>query len=236
MKTGSARLQLSVLCLLISFTLGTPSTAQVGDSADSWSVDAAVSVVSDYRFRGFSLNNERPAVQSELWIAHHTGVYTGVWGSNVADLGGDGIEFDPSIGFATSVGVLEIDIWTTYYLYPGASEFNYIEIGSKISTLVGPATIGLELGYAPSQDNIGGIDNRYASAFASAPLGATGITLEGAFGVEDGAFGDNKLDWSAGASTELKGFTLSAHYMDAARHAGSALADPTIVAAVRYSF
>lgn len=225
-----------LLWLLFFFSAGTPALAQADGTPDSWSIDATVAVVSDYRFRGYSLSNHKPAVQPELWIAHESGLYAGFWGSNVADLGGDGIELDPSIGFATSYSSLEFDISATYYFYPGASEFNYVELSSKISAEAGPATMGIELGYAPAQDNVGGVDNRYASAFASVAIGSTQVSLDGTFGVEDGAFGDSKIDWSFGISADLAGFNLGLHYIDAARHGGSPLAEPTIVAAIAYTF
>jgi len=236
MRIFRKQLQRRLVWLLVCFSAGTPTSAQAEETLDNWSIDATVSAVTDYRFRGYSLSNHKPAVQPELWIAHKSGLYAGVWGSNVADLGGDGIELDPSIGYASSSGSLEFDISATYYFYPGASEFNYIELASKISTAAGPARVGIELGYAPAQDNIGGVDNRYASAFASVPLGSTQVSLDGTFGIEDGAFGDGKIDWSLGVSTKLRGFTLSAHYVDAARHGGSPLAEPTIIAAIAYTF
>ena len=175
-------------------------------------------------------------VQPELWLSHESGLYAGFWGSNVADLGGDDIEIDPAIGYAGSLGPVDVDLWAMWYLYPGASEYNYVEFGSEISASLGIATLGLELGYAPAQDNIGGVDNRYAAIKASAPLGATPLSIDGSFGVEDGAFGDNKLDWSLGLSAEVAGFELGAHYIDAARHGHDPLADATLVVSAKYSF
>jgi uncharacterized protein (TIGR02001 family) len=203
---------------------------------DIWSVDAAVTVTSDYRYRGFSLSDKEPAVQPELSISHNSGVYVGFWGSTLAENGGEDIETDFSIGFARSFGALDVDVYAMWYLYPGASNLNYVELTSNLSTAVGPAEVGLELAYAPSQSNIGGVDNRYAALHASVPLGALPLSANGSFGIEDGAFGDDKLDWSIGLSGELAGFELGASYVDAARHGRDPLADPTVVLSVKKSF
>lgn len=224
------------LCAVSLGALSAPAMAQEEEAGDVWSVDGAVTVVSDYRFRGYSLNDKDPAVQPELWITHESGLYAGFWGSNVADLGGDDIELDPAIGYAGSLGPVDMDVWAMWYLYPGASAYNYVEFGADISASLGIATLGVELGYAPAQDHIGGIDNTYAAIKASMPLGATPLSIDGHFGVEDGAFGDNKLDWSLGLSAEIGSFELGAHYIDAARIAHDPLADATVVASVKFNF
>ena len=224
------------LCAVSLGALSAPAMAQEEEAGDVWSVDGAVTVVSDYRFRGYSLNDKDPAVQPELWITHESGLYAGFWGSNVADLGGDDIELDPAIGYAGSLGPVDMDVWAMWYLYPGASAYNYVEFGADISASLGIATLGVELGYAPAQDHIGGIDNTYAAIKASMPLGATPLSIDGHFGVEDGAFGDNKLDWSLGLSAVIGSFELGAHYIDAARIAHDPLADATVVASVKFNF
>lgn len=225
-----------VLCALSLGAMGAPAMAQEGKSGDAWSVDGAVTVVSDYRFRGISLNDKNPAIQPELWVSHKSGLYAGFWGSNVADLGGDDIEVDPAIGYAGSLGPVDVDVRAMWYLYPDASAYNYVEFGADISASLGVATVGAELSYAPAQDNIGGVDNAYAAIKASLPIGSTPLSIDGHFGIEDGAFGDGKLDWSLGLSAEIAGFEIGARYIDAARAAQNPLADATVVASVKYSF
>jgi uncharacterized protein (TIGR02001 family) len=224
------------LACVLAFTASASNLCAQEEAGDIWSVDAAVTVVSDYRFRGFSLSDKEPAVQPEFSISHKSGVYVGFWGSTLADNGGEDIETDFSIGFARSFGAFDVDIYAMWYLYPGASDLNYVELTSNLTTAVGPAEVGLELGYAPAQSNIGGVDNRYAALHASVPLGKLPLSVNGSFGLEDGSFGDNKLDWSFGLSGELAGFELGASYIDAARHGHDPLADPTVVLSVKKSF
>ena len=151
-------------------------------------------------------------------------------------LGGDDIEFDPAVGYSGSLGPVDVDLWAMWYLYPGASANNYAELGAEASLALGAGTIGLELGYAPAQDHIGGTDNSYAALKAAMPLGGTPISVDGSFGIEDGAFADRKLDWSLGLSAELGKLELGAHYIDAAHHGHDPLANATVVGTITYSF
>lgn len=213
-----------------------PASAQEEEASDPWSVDATVAVVSDYRFRGISLSDKDPALQTELYLTHESGLYVGFWGSTMADNGGDNIEMQPSIGFARTIGPVDIDISAAWYLYPGVSSWNYLEFYSTASVPAGPVTLGIEADYAPAQKNLGDEDNLYLAMTASAPLGILPISLNGSFGFEDGALADKKRDWSLGISGELAGFELGAAYVDAAHHGHDPLADPTVVLSIKKSF
>jgi hypothetical protein len=48
----------------------------------------------------------------------------------------------------------------------------------------------------------------------------TPISIAGSVGYEDGAFGNDKLDWSLGLTAEVSGFTLGASYVDTNRFVG----------------
>ena len=231
------RVKLASVCLTAGLlTAGAAAHAQDEEDGDRWSIDGTITVVSDYRFRGYSLSAKDPAVQPELWISHESGFYVGFWASNLADNGGDDVEIDPGIGYVGSVGPVDVDVYALWYLYPGAAELNYVELGTELSTDLAIGTLGLELGYAPAQGHIGGNANKYAAAKASVPLGGLPLSFDSSFGIEDGAFGDKKLDWSLGVTGEAGNFEFGAHYIDAARHGHDPLADPTVVASVSYSF
>jgi uncharacterized protein (TIGR02001 family) len=190
------------------------------------SVSGGVTVVSDYRFRGVSLSDKDFAVQPTLTISHESGLYVGVWGSNLAENPGDDIEVDLYAGFSGGDAVT-YDIGATYYLYPGVSSFNYVEFTGKLGTTLGPATVGVQLSYVPSQDNTGNQDNVYYGANAAFAIPDTPITLTGSIGTEDGAFtaGDEKVDWSLGATASFSGFTAGVAYVDSNRRSIFALND-----------
>ncbi len=206
------------------------------EQAGAWTLEGGVTIVSDYRFRGVSLADHDPAVQPELTLSHESGFYIGLWGSNIADNGGTNIETDPYIGYSREFGPITADINAMWYLYPGASEFNYIELNSRLSMSVAGGEIGASFAWAPSQHQIGGISNRYYALDASLPVKGTPLSLSGSFGIEDGAFGDNKRDWSLGLTADVSIFTLGASYVDSARNGGDPLADAGAVFSIAAHF
>jgi uncharacterized protein (TIGR02001 family) len=211
-------------CILSLLACAAPALAQGEAGAASGPIDVefSLAVVSDYRFRGVSLSNGKVAVQPSFTITHESGIYGSVWGSNVADNGGDDVEIDVTLGYEKEFGDITANVGGVGYFYPGASGLNYGEILGSLSTSVGKGTVGVNIAYAPKQDNIGDEDNLYWGATGSMPVGESPVSLNASIGVEDGAFGDNKVDWSAGVDVELAGFTAGVKYIDTARAAGIA--------------
>lgn len=229
----------SVMALPLMFA-STAAWAQDDEGEESggaWEVDAEIGVLSDYRFRGISLSSKDPEVTAEISVAHESGFYAGVWASNVAiNDGADDVELDLYAGFAPEVGAVSFDFGAVYYLYPGNSEFNYIEFLASAGTAVGPATVTVGVAYAPSQDNIGSEDNTYVYINGDLPIADTPLSVHGQFGIEDGAFGDSKRDWLLGASYDLGGgLTATVDYVDTAR-AYTSLGDATVVASLAFAF
>jgi uncharacterized protein (TIGR02001 family) len=225
--------------LFVGATLGsTPASAgeAMKQLEASLRVSAGVTVVSDYRYRGVSLSNKKPAIQPEISIAHKSGVYASLWGSNIASNGGDDIELDGCIGFSKKLGPVKADVGVTGYFYPGAKGQNYGEVFAAIQTDVGPGSVTGSVTYAPKQANIGHQDNLYVGVAGELPLAGTPIKLTGSAGIEDGAFGNGKRDWSLGAKADVAGFDVGVKYVDAARTSGVAGANATAVVSVGKSF
>lgn len=230
------RTALRTALLATGIMLGSAATAASASEEKTWTLDAGATVVSDYRYRGLSLSDKDPAFQPELTLTHKSGVYVGFWGSTLADNGGEDIETDVMIGYSREFGPVSADVNAMWYLYPGASQDNYLELTGRLSTGIGPAEVGATFSYAPSQDQIGNISNRYYMVDASVPLPSTPLMLSGSFGIEDGAFGDKKQDWSLGVSAEISHFTLGVAYIDSARTGGDPLGKATAVASLSAHF
>jgi len=222
-----------------AMAVSAPALAQ--DEAEEASgpitISGGAAIVSDYRFRGVSLSDKDFAFQPYLTVKHESGLYAGVWGSNVAENAGDDVEVDLYAGFAGGDAVT-YDIGATYYVYPGASDLNYVEFTGKLGTTVGPATIGGQLSYVPSQDNTGSNDNIYVATNAAVAVPNTPITLTGSVGFEDGAFGDDKIDWSIGATAAVSVFTVGVAYVDTNRRSTFAFEDSKagVVLTLSYGF
>jgi uncharacterized protein (TIGR02001 family) len=196
--------------------------AEVAESAEeqpAFSVDASIELVSDYRFRGISLADFDPAVQPSLTISHASGVYLNAWGSNTADNGGADMEVDFTLGWWGELGGgTSLDVYAMQYFYPDASDLNYAEFGASLSQEVGSASVSAQVIYAPSQDGTGNLDNIYLGVAGEMPVGETPVTLRGSLGYEDGAFGDDKIDWLVGAEYDLgAGFAAGVSYVDSYR-------------------
>jgi uncharacterized protein (TIGR02001 family) len=200
-------------------------------------ISGGIALVSDYRFRGVSLSDKDFAVQPTITIKHESGLYLGAWGSNLANNPGDDIELDIYAGFAGG-DTVTYDIGATYYVYPGVSSINYVELTGKLGTTIGPVTVGGQLSYVPSQDNTGNNDNIYIGTNASFGIPNTPVTLTSSVGYEDGAFGNEKIDWSVGANASFSGFTLGVAYVDTNRNSTFALGDgkATAVFSLSYAF
>ncbi len=211
----------------------TPAQPQ---NAKPFSVDVSLGIVSDYRFRGMSLSNRHPAFQPGLTVTHRSGLYVSLWGSTLADNGGDDIEIDLVAGYAGQIGPISYGVNATYYTYPGTSGLGYGELFGTLGTTIGPATVNATIGYVPSQTSTGDRDNVYVGIAASTPLGDTPFTLAGSVGIEDGAFASAKRDWSLGINADIGSLSIGLAYIGTARTGGDRLGNAAAVASLSYAF
>lgn len=180
-------------------------------------LSSTVSIVSDYRFRGISLSNRKPAVQASVDAEHKSGVYAGIWGSTISRYGGAKVEVDLYAGWRRTVGPVDLDVGGTIYLYPGGSGVNYGEVYGFLGKTIGPAELRAGIIYAPSQRNIGSGDNLYLTSEAKLGIPGTPVTVSGRVGFEDGAFGGldgNKWDWSLGGEYVWRSVSIGLQYVD----------------------
>lgn len=232
----------AVSVAMSALAVSAPAFAQeeaAEEAAGPITITGGIAAVSDYRFRGVSLSDKDFAVQPYLTVKHELGFYVGAWGSNLAENAGDDVEVDLYAGFSGGED-LTYDIGATYYLYPGVSSFNYVEFTGKLGSTVGPATVGVQLSYVPSQDNTGNSDNIYYGTNAAIALPESPISIVGSIGIEDGAFtaGDEKVDWSLGLTANVSGFTIGASYVDTNRKSVFAFKDSSagVVFSLSYGF
>ena len=79
--------------------------------------------VSEYRYRGISQTNFRPAIQGGFDYSHESGFYLGTWASNInwlSDAGASAsMEWDFYGGYKGAIGDYSYDVGGLYYYYPG---------------------------------------------------------------------------------------------------------------------
>lgn len=165
------------------------SPAEVPDNAaPALEVSGGAAIVSQYRFRGIGLSDEKPALQGWSEAEHESGVYAGFWGSSLdgfGELGGSNFELDLYAGYRTSVAEgVTLDAGLLYYAYPGSTggDFEFFEPYARAGLDTGPASVTLGAAFAPEQDGIGGNSNIYLSAAASTSIPGTPLSLDASIG------------------------------------------------------
>lgn len=227
----------------------TPALAE-DESTSDISVSGNVALVTDYRFRGFSFTDGKPAIQGGIDLGHSSGVYVGAWASSLEDSPTFGsMELDLYGGWSGDVAPgLTLDVGMLYYMYPakdspseGAGPSDYFEPYLSLSTALGPVTATLGVNYAWDQSSLGSDDNLYIHGELEAGIPNTPITLSGHLGYTDGVLtitsdGD-AFDWSVGASaTVLGGLSVGVSYVGVEGPSIEDFSDDAVVGTLSYSF
>lgn len=217
-------------------TVAKPDEEAAEEPSTPFTFKLNLAAVSDYRFRGISFSDKNPAFQPSFTVSHDSGLYAGVWGTNVTENNGDDIEVDLIGGFATTISSFDLDVNATYYVFPGAKELNYVEFVGTVRHAVGPGTFGGTFAYTPKQDDAAPKRGIYYAINGELPLGKSGFSMTASFGIEDNGFYSHKRDWSLGVGGEVLGFSVGAAYVDTARTGGDPLGKAGIVVSVSRAF
>ncbi len=189
---------------------------------------ADVTLVNDYTFRGVSQTGGNPALQGTFGYSLGlqetfsapvpVNVYGSVWGSNVNFGPADPsyLELDWTIGINTELAGVSADFFAIWYTYPDTSGTgnDYVEYAGGLGYDFGLASVGTTFTYSPDYTVNAG-EFYYFNASLSVPLPLK-FTLDAAVGT--GWFerdeGVEFTDWSIGISREIRGFGVSAAYID----------------------
>ncbi len=213
--------KLSVASVLCALTFS-PLYAQAEDSMKDFDLFANVGFVTEYSFRGITQSDEGPAVQGGFDVTHKSGLYAGIWGSNVDFNDGDEaqLELDVYGGYSGAIQNLNYDIGLIYYAYPGADnslDYDFWEASVAAGYDFDVCSVSAALNYSPEYFGDSG-DALYYSAAVDVPLPAS-LTLSTHLGYQtiddNAAFGvPDYLDWSIGLGYSIEGFDLSLQYID----------------------
>lgn len=220
------RIRVSALSLaaLAGVTASAPAAAQEGGGG--FTVGGGATIVSDYRFRGISQSDRRPALQGSLSVSHASGLYGTVWGSTIDDYVANGAdtELDFILGYSRTFGGTTIDAGIVYYHYPNTDggKFDFVEPFVSLSHVIGPVTAKATAAYAPKQDVLsvgaGEEDNLYLAGDLTLAIPSTPVSLTAHLGRSWGpsyiTLGDAYTDWSLGASATQGSLTFGLSYVD----------------------
>jgi uncharacterized protein (TIGR02001 family) len=211
-------------------------------------ISGELSFVSNYKFRGISQTNNKPAIQGGFELAHPSGLYAGTWGSNVSDwtnANGNGMELDLYAGYSTELPMgLGIDLGAIRYQYPGNAPLAPLPKQNTTEFYVGVSYGIVSYTFSRTTTNWFGFDNGdgtgstkgsyYQDLSLEYPLNDQ-ITLSAHYGRQkvagkDGYTPFSFSDYSVGLSYALPNdFSLGLTYVGASlKDAQKAPADPEL--------
>lgn len=190
------------------------------DSPHEFSANAALST--DYMYRGGSQTNEQPAFSGGFDYAHSSGLYVGLWASNVDFGDSANIEIDYYGGIAGEFSNgISWDIGGLYYQYPGVTDaddaggdFDFFEVYGSLEYAISDVqlepTIGTSFAYSP--DYFGETGDSY---YVTLDLGLSlpyGIGLAFQYGNQmfddEAAAGTDYQHYSVGVSKDIAKFSF----------------------------
>lgn len=183
-------------------------------------ITGAASLVTQYRFRGLSQSDNKPAVQATATITHKSGFYVSFWGSsasaNSTPIQIGGTEIDLYGGYSHAFSGYTIDGGLYGYIYPGATTGNYYEIYGDVSKSYGPVTAKVGINFAPAQKvfsynfTSAHRGNAYIYGELSYSPPKTPVTLHSHLGHTGGGFDYAKqyIDYTVGVSYKYKALTF----------------------------
>lgn len=181
----------NLLNTLILAALVVPGAAMAADASP---FTANVGFTTDYIFRGISQAAHNPAIQGGVDYAHSSGLYAGVWGSNVSWIADSGAVATGSVG-------MELD---TYFGFKNsfAEDFTY-DVGYIRYNYLGSYTPTAGFAKADTDEIYGALGYKWFTAKYSYGLGQ--------FLTVPGASGTNYFELNASYPVADTGITLGAH-------------------------
>ncbi len=218
---------------VIAASLVSGATLAQAEEEKGFEIAGNIALVTDYRFRGVSQTDGGPAVQGGFDVEHKSGLYAGVWGSNI-DFGPGvdaSMEIDYYVGIAGDItDKVSYDAGWIWYDYPQgdgnsggvAQNLDYYEWYASVSTM------GVTLGMAYTPEFTADL-NSYNYYYVDYSVGLPqDISLDLHYGISDyddsangnGGDGDNGFgsehddDWSVGLSKDLFGVSFGLSWVD----------------------
>lgn len=214
-------MKIKLLSAVAVLATGFAAAPAFADETPEFTITGSAAIVSQYRFRGLSQSNNKPAVQASATLSHKSGFYVATWGSSTygdssfteSPISPGGTEIDVYGGYTKGFMGVTFDGGLYGYIYPSAPINNYFEVYGSLAKSLGPVTAKVGLNWAPKQtyfDDLGSPTkyNMYEYAELSYTYGPA--TLHGHIGHTGGG-----LNYTAGAGLpgkEYMDFTVGASY------------------------
>lgn len=216
----------TTLALTTAGAMAGSCIAVAGTTVDTplgeFSVSANATLATEYIFRGISQTKGDPAIQGGLDIVHESGLYVGMWASNVDFETSDApVEYDYYVGYSNKLTEeLTYDVGWLKYDYPGDdlgnSDLNYSEFYGSLSAY------GFKVGinYSDDVNSDNNVVYSYIGYKRDLPYGV-GLSMRfGKYDFKDDTFfkdgaskgEDAYYDWYVGVSKEFVGLQFGLAY------------------------
>lgn len=174
--------------LLVAGIVGVPSfvvvTPAFAEEAAASPVSANVTLASEYVYRGISQTREKLALQGGFDYAHASGLYVGVWGSNINWLQDAGqsssLEIDIYGGYKGKISDdFSYDVGYLRYEYPGSYTTGFVSPNTDELYVAGTYKM-FTLKYSHSLSNLFGFADSKGSSYIDASANfelMSGLTL-----------------------------------------------------------
>jgi len=217
--------------LSVAIALLATSTVSIAADEDNsfygFTPSASVALTTDYMWRGVSQTNNDPAIQGSFDLAHESGIYVGVWGSNIEWGDQDAsMELDIYGGFSRDTdfgGLLPFaftyDIGVLRYEYTSQPDWGFTELyfGGSISPFEN-FNFSTYYYYGLKIDHTKPGEYTDISADYTLPDSLGGITILAHAGYsnqkDSGFWGDDYWDWKIGIAKDIAGFNFEVAYHD----------------------
>ncbi len=181
-------------------------------------ISANVALVTDYYFRGISQTDNDGAIQGGFDYSHDSGVYVGVWGSNV-DFGDTHMELDTYAGYASEYGDFGYDVGVLKYNFNDTSSHD-----DPVEWYVKGSYSYFSAGFAYSPSWFGSHDSsKYIHAGFDYDELPMGLALSASVGKSFGDAYDDKngdgindfdyVDYKVGISKDIVGVNFDLSYV-----------------------
>lgn len=213
-------MKIKLLSAAAVLAIGFSAAPAFADETPDFTITGSAAVVSQYRFRGLSQSDNKPAVQAAFTVSHSSGFYVSMWGSSTA---GDatvtpivpgGTEIDVYGGYTKAIAGVTLDVGGYGYIYPNAPNGNLYEIYGSVAKSVGPVGLKAGINFAPGQRvfnfNFTSPTRHNVYVYGEATYAIGPATLHAHLGHTGGGFDYAKqyIDFTVGASYKWKALTF----------------------------
>jgi uncharacterized protein (TIGR02001 family) len=212
--------------LAVSAMAAQPAQAEEYFEGVPLDISANAAWVSDYRFRGISQTDEKPALQlgaDAVYSLEAVDLYIGAWGSNTDFNDGDEgrYEIDYYGGVAKEYEGVAFDVGMIFYTYPGARDslnYDFHEYAASVGYDFNGLFTTLSFNYSPDNFASSGdaLYSKLALEYAITPTFTLNSYLANQSVEDNATFGvDDYYDWGFGASYNYEDmFDIGLNYVD----------------------